>query len=232
MSDSNRARPVFLCWFICIGSLATYSWANDDRVTAVVLGVLGVAGVSGYCVGATVICASSVTIVLTAMFPAPVEQAFGPAFADFFGTSGVLHRVLTISLAAVLLSLLAMLIAEVVWNRLMEKRLKLLFFNRSLGLLLGAALGFVVCVGFLGGSLVAEPYARAASASKVRTVQDFIRHCAADSFARTGAGARKSHLYPVLERANPFERVPSLKELSRLPGRDRTSLSQRPYTGR
>lgn len=225
MSESNRIRQVFLCWFICIGSLAAYLWANGDLVMAGALGVVGVAGVAGYCVGGTVTFASSLAMAITVMLAGPVERAFGPAVAECLGTGGVLNRVLTIIVAAVALSLVAMLIAEVIWNRLMENRLKLFLFNRTFGLFLGAIQGSVVCVGVLGGSLVAEPYARATSLAKVHTVQDYVRHCTADGITRISAGTRRSQVYPLLELANPFDRLPSLRKLSSLSQESRRSRS-------
>ena len=232
MSENKRVQPVFLCWFICIGSLAAYFWAYNDPVMAVVLGVIGAAGVCGYCVGATVVLASSVVMAFTVMFPQPFESAFGPAIADFFGTSGALNRLLTISIAAVTLSLVAMLLAEIIWNRLLEKRLGLLFYNRSFGLLLGALQAGVVCIGLLGGSVVAEPFAKHAQATKVHTVQDYVRHCTADGIARIGVGTRRSQIYPLLEQVNPFDHLPSLRALSNLSPQARAAILRQQYRTR
>lgn len=215
MAVDDRIPPVFLCWFVCFGSLAAYFWAYDDRVTSVALGVIGMAGIIGYCVGGTVVLASSFTMAIAVLLTAQVERAFGPAIAELFGTSGVLNRVLTITLVSVTLSLATIIVAEVVWNRIMEKRLRLMSYNRSFGLLLGAIQGTVVCLGILGASLVTAPYAKAARGAEVHTVQDYMRHCTADSITRIGAGARQSPMYPLLQVANPFHRLPSLRTLSR-----------------
>jgi hypothetical protein len=189
----------------------------------VVLGVIGVAGVVGYCVGGTVMFASSLVVATTVLLPTVVERALGTAIAELFGTSGVLNRILTISFACVALSLVAMLVAEVVWNRLMEKRLRLMVFHRSLGLFLGATQAAVICLGILGGSLVAQPYARSTRSSEVHTVQDYLRHCTADAIARVSAGTRESQIYPLVNLANPFDRLPSLRGLSMPSRRLRTA---------
>jgi hypothetical protein len=106
-----------------------------------------------------------------------------------------------------------MLVFEIVWNRQLGRRGHQGPVNQSLGLSLGAIQGVVLCLMILGGVLVTEPHARYAVKGDVDNVQDYMRQCTAKSILRVGHASRNSPIGPYIERFNPFERVPQLRQL-------------------
>ncbi len=216
MSKRSAIPSVWLCWFTCLGSLAAYCWATGDQVTSVVIGLVGAAGLAGYSLGAAVVAGFLLTVAASALlFPARLADAFDPFVSRFSGTSGVLNHILATCFGCALLGLVAMLLIEIVWNRLLERRGKLKKLNKTIGLSVGALQGAVLSLILLGGMIVAEPYARLSFVDDVQTPQDFMRNSTADCVIRISRSAQDSTLGPWLLELNPFERLPPLRQLHR-----------------
>lgn len=213
MKKQSAVPPVWLCWFTCLGGLAAYFWAQGDRVTSAVVGLVAVTGLAGYCLGAAVIVAFLAALAASSLFATKLAEIFEPSVGDFFGTSGVFNKILSASIGCIVVSFVAMLVFEIVWNRLLGRRGHLRAFNQSLGLSLGAIQGGVLALLILGGILVAEPYARTVARSEVENVRGFVGQCTADSVVKVGQASRRSPLGPFVQQFNPFERLPQLRRL-------------------
>ena len=213
MKPSTKIPPVWLFWFTCLGSLAAYFWATDDRIAAAFISVVGITGMGGYWLGGTVVMASIIAMLGSSLFAKWIAEALGPAITELCGATGVLNGILAVCFGCLIIGLMAMLVVEIGWNRWMARRATLRLHDRALGLSLGAIQGVLLSMIFLGGSLIAEPYAERTRAVKVETVGDFLRQCTADSVSRVASGARNSTLTAFVATCNPFERVPPLKKL-------------------
>ena len=213
MKKITVVPPVWLCWFTCLGGLAAYSWAHGDRVISAVISLVAVTGLAGYCLGGGVVLVFLAALTAGSLFARKLVDFFGPMVGDVFGTRDVLNTILATCIGCVTVAFVVTLVFEVVWNRLLGKRGHLRAFNQAVGLSLGAFQGVVLSLMILGGSLVAEPYARNAVRTDVENVRGFVGKCTADSVARVGQASRRSQIGPFIARFNPFERVPQLRQL-------------------
>lgn len=210
--------PVWLCWFTCLGCLAAYFWAEGDGLTAALVGLVAVTGLAGYWLGGAVIVAFLGALLTGGLFATKLSELFEPMVGDFFGTSGMLNRILATCIGGVTLGILAMLVFEIVWNRLLGKRGYQGAFNQSFGLLLGAIQGAVLSMMIVGGAIVAEPYARhAARRTEFKMVRDVMEQRTAASIVKIGEASRISPMGPFIHRFNPFDRVPRLRRLREVP---------------
>ena len=223
MKERTSIPPVWLCWFTCLGGLASYFWADGDHVTSAVVSFVAVTGLAGYWLGGSVILAFLAALTSGGLFATKLAEVFGPVVGDFFGTSGILNSILATCIGCITIGIVAMLVVEIVWKRLLGKRGHQWALNQSFGLSLGAIHGAVLSLMILGGVVVAEPHARSAVKGETETVQVFMRQCTANSILKTGQALRSSPIGPFIRQFNPFEHVPQLRQLSQLPASESPS---------
>ena len=199
MKERTAIPPVWLCWFTCLGGLASYFWAEGDHVTSAVVTLVAVTGLAGYWLGGALIFAFLAALTTGSLFATRLADLFGPTIADFFGTSGFLNRILSTCIGCIVIGFVAMLLFEIVWNRMLGRRGHQGPVNQSLGLSLGAIQGVVLSLLILGGVLVTERHANVAVKGDVDNVQDFMRQSTAKSILKIGNASRISPIGPYIE---------------------------------
>lgn len=217
MKERTAIPPVWLCWFTCLGGLASYFWSEGDHVTSAVVSLVAVTGLAGYWLGGALVFAFLAALTTGGLFATRLAKLFGPTVADFFGTSGFLNRILATCIGCIAIGVVAMLLFEIVWNRLLGRRGHQGPVNQSLGLSLGAIQGVVLSLMILGGVLVTEQHAEYAVRGDVDNVQDYMRQCTAKSILKVGYASRNSPIGRYIQQFNPFECVPQLRQLQRAP---------------
>ncbi len=213
MKERTAIPPVWLCWFTCLGCLASYFWAEGDHITAAVVVLVGLTGMAGYWLGGSLICAFLGALTLGGLFATNLAEMFGPTVSNFFGTSGFLNTILATCIGCITMGFVAMLVFEVVWNRMLGRRGHQGPVNQPLGLSLGAIQGVVLALMIFGGVLITERHALYAEKGDVETVQDYMRKRTAKSILKVVQATRNSPITPYIEQYNPFERVPQLRQL-------------------
>ncbi len=214
MKKKRRMMPqLWLCWFTLMGGLAAYYMAHGDWLTSTVAALIAVSGLAGYRLGSSIFLVFLVTVVASGLCATRVVGLFGPTVSNFLGTFGTLNSILATSIGCISLGLVAMVVFDLVWNRLLGNRGNLSSFDRTCGLALGAVQGVVITSMVLGGALVAEPYARFAATAPAVNFRGYVGRYTADTVAKVGRATRHAPFQSVLQQFNPYERMPQLRRL-------------------
>ena len=185
----------------------------DDRLAAVFIAVVGVAGIGGYFLGGAVIIAFLGSVGIGCLLAPQLAYAFGPAVSEFLGTEGVFNHILTAGVGLMTVGFLAMLVVEIVWNRLLGARYGVQYYNQTVGLMLGAIQGAFLALLVFGGIHFAAPHAPQLATSPPSSVQEFNYKTTVRAVTKLNKSLRASYIGPLVARHNLFQRLPTMRKL-------------------
>jgi len=187
---------------------------QDDPVAAGATVFVSLCAATGFSLGATGLLQTLAALAL-AVWLAPLGAPFiEDRFATWFGTSGLTNRFLCVALLAVTISLVVTVVGSLLSRVLVSRRRKRQYFDRHLGLALGAAEGGVVVLLLLGGVVTFDAVLeRRGDAGVDGRPQN--RYAAA--IGTVAEETRGSVLGPIVRRYNPLRRVPMLRDVPRIP---------------
>jgi len=218
--DWDNAEPVRMPWkwrlfltVLFLQPILYFAW-EGDHVLAAVCAVSGFMAFGGFRLGAIAILSSIGAIAAAIHYAPSIGCAQEFRFTEWFGTTGLLNRGLSIGVVGVAITLGITGVAAIIVGGLVRQRPVLDRVNRWTGFGIGLVEGLALCLFFLGGMLVIEPteQARAESPSD----KEVVRPLLARAIATTTEQTRASRLGPVIEQYNPFVRFPSLNKVEEI----------------
>lgn len=200
-----------LCFTTSVVGSAVYFGYHGDVVLAALITVIGLAASSGFRMGAIAIVASVVSLGAAIVYAPELGCQQEWRFTAWFGTTGLLNRLLAVGTVALILSALTTTAVLLLAGWVFRSRPRLDRANRWLGFGIGAAEGVLIASMLLGGVLVLEPLERQRIDRGVPQTDWGAR---LSGWILTAADhTRTSRVGPWVERYNPLIHVPQLNKL-------------------
>ncbi len=202
------ARLLFLSLFY--GS-AIFFLVQADYVLAASLMIAGAASFAGYRAGTVYIVGSLVGFAV-AIAVAPrlgISQEY--RFEQWFGTTGLTNRLLSIGTVGILVSFFASMVIFVVGGLFLANRPRLDAINRWLGFVMGGVQGAFAVLLFLGGLLILEPIEK--QRADTRDPLDLRGQFVSKWILKISDGVHASRIGPFVVDYNPFTRIPQLNKV-------------------
>ncbi len=190
---------------------AIYFVSEADYVLAALCAGAGFAAFSGYRVGAVYIFTTIAALTAAIAYAPSIGQAQEFRFTQWFGTTGLANRFLSIGVVGLAITLVLSSLVILLLGKLLKKRRRLDSLNRWVGFGVGAAEGVAAIIFFLGGLLIVEPMER--ERADLRDQADVRGRTLSKFILATAESTRASRIGPVLETYNPFIRVPQLNRI-------------------
>lgn len=190
-----------------------YFVSKDDVIAASALAVVGILGLVGYRIRVSGFVAIATGLVVGGIYAPRFGPAIMPTVSDVLHTSPEVSQLASVSLAGMFLTLLTSAFMRSI-SRMLFRRDSFLEHSDSMGgFLFGSAQGVVAAVALIGGLLALEPVAsRQLAEHSVLTSFGNSRN-ALQGMVMLAQRARTSAAYPLVERIDPFEWVPKLKQI-------------------
>jgi len=204
-----RARLIFVALFF--GS-AIYFGVQGDYVLAAALSITGMASFSGYRMGAASILGTLVAIGVAIALAPSIGRAHEFRFEEWFGTTGLTNRILTIGTIGILISMAVTTVWFIVTRLILLSRPRVDSMNRWVGFAIGGLEGAVAVMLFLGGMLILEPIER--DRAEKRAAIDAEGPAVSDWILGISDGIYRSKLGPTIIANNPFKKIPQLNKVA------------------
>lgn len=208
-----QGMPTHMRLFLLIAFFGPtiYYGYEGDFVLAALIGSAGLSAFSGFRIGATAMIASVIAITAAVAYAPSIAYAHEFRFTEWFGTTGLLNRVVSIGSVGLGITVLASLLVMLVTRGIYRRRPGLDRSNRWLGLWIGAIEGVVLVFFALGGALVLEPIEQSRADSGVRQTERGKR--ISKWVLATAANVHQSEAGPYIETYNPFVQFPELNKI-------------------
>ncbi len=205
---------MFLFWCLLFGGVGYFFFQKLDYV-----GMAGTAAIAITCFGGFRLGASRITASLAAIAAAiALAPSLGVSheyrFSEWFGTTGLANRFLSIGVIGLLIALVVTLIAVAISNRIMKNRPRLASSDRWLGFMIGGVEGAIAMLLLLGGILIMEPIER--RNAEIRSSDDARGQAVGNAITTVAIKTRASDLGPVIDKYNPFTRIPQLNKIEKV----------------
>lgn len=185
---------------------AAFFGLEGDYLAAGVCGLAGVGALWGYRTGAISFLTSFVALAAAFMVAPAVGQSYEYHFSQWFGTTGLMNRIISIGVFGVLLAFVVAGLMMLISIKVFSTRPFLDSTNRWIGLILGAAQVPVGALFFIGGLMIVEP----AVQQRVSDPNAPRAKFSTKLVLQTTEMARDSRVGPLVEAYNPFLRIPEL----------------------
>ncbi|TWT54286.1 Colicin V production protein [Rubripirellula amarantea] len=203
-----------LFWCIAFFGPAGYFGYQGEPLLAAVLVAAGVGSLSGYRMGALSMI-TSVAAFAAAVWYGPslgIEQE--ARFTQWFGTTGLLNRGVSIGVVAIAISMVVWFISYLTIGRVIARRPSLDRLNRRSGFLLGCVQSSFAVVLLIGGILMIEPVQRERVANQNIPEADLPRVTKAVFWISEEVDQSAAGKY--MREYNPFTRIPQLNQIERV----------------
>ncbi len=189
-----------------------YFVSKGDVVAASALGVIGMAGMVGYRIRISGFLSFVTGLVVGGIYAPECGTVIGPTVTDVLHASPEISRLASVSLAGMFLTLITTTFMRSI-SRLLCRPASMLDHSDCMGgFAIGSIQGVGMAVALIGSILAFEPLARKqldtgsalASLGNARNVLQGIGMLAGKT--------RASAVFPLVERIDPFEWVPRLKQ--------------------
>ena len=210
----RMGKPMFLFWCLLFGGVGYYFFNRHDHVGMAGTVAIAIACFSGFQLGASRIAASLIGIA-AAIALAPywgISQEH--RFTEWFGTTGLANRFLSVGVIGLLIILVASVISVIITNRFMKNRPRLAMSNSWLGFMIGGAEGVIAILLLLGGILMIEPVEK--QRADLRGADDVRGQAVGNAITTVAFKTRASPLGPVIDKYNPFTRIPQLNKIEKV----------------
>jgi uncharacterized membrane protein required for colicin V production len=182
---------------------------GGDYLVAGVCGMAAIGALWGYRTGAVSFLTSLIALAAAFFFAPAIGQSYEYHFSQWFGTTGLMNRVLSVGVFGVLLAFVIAGLMTLISLKVLSSRPLLDATNRWLGLIIGAAQAPVAALFFIGGLMIIEPAVQQRvddpNAPRAKFTTKLV--------LQTAEMTRESKLGPLVEKYNPFLRVPELNKL-------------------
>ena len=217
--DDRPASPrmgwaTFCFWSLLFCGVGYYFFQKLDYVGVAGTAAIAIAGFAGFRMGATRIAISLVAIAAAIALAPKLGVSQEYRFAEWFGTTGLANRFLSIGVIGLSIILVATVIAVMITNRLLSNRPRLAKSDRWLGFVIGGAEGAIATLFLLGGILIMEPLEEQNAAR--RGSDDVRGHAIGYAITTAAMKTRASELGPVIDKYNPFRRIPQLNKIEKV----------------
>ncbi|QDT11244.1 CvpA family protein [Planctomycetes bacterium K23_9] len=215
-------RMSWSAWLLLVASAAGaigYSVYLSDYVVAATVGVVLITAMMGYRMGLSRVVASLGALTVAFMYAPQLGITYENHFFEWFGTTGLLNRIIAISAIGFGIAMLATIVLSMITTRILRSRPRLARLNCWLGFTVGAAEGGLAVLLFLGGLLMVEPMqlqlanADAAAGDSARPVAS---QQMTEVILKVADQTHSSRLGPVIEENNPFEKFEPLKRFDEI----------------
>ncbi len=200
-----------LLWSSVFFGPATYFLVQHDYVVAAMMFVAGFGAFTGYRTGILSIFASTMGLAAAVAFAPTIGMENAYRFSQWFGTSGLANRFLSIAAFGLCIGLFTTWCLWFILGRMVRRRGRLDSANRSLGFAFGAVQGIAGLVFFIGGMLVMEPIEQERVAN--RDPKDARGQFASRLILSTSEATRHSLVGPWLVQYNPLTMIPDLNKV-------------------
>lgn len=211
----NQQTAMLLRWRIPLLAAffgpAIYFASEHDYVLAALCGGAGIAAFSGYRVGAVYMFTTIAAFTAAIAYAPSIGQAQEHRFTEWFGTTGLANRFLSIGVVGIAITLMLSSLVILLTGKILDRRPRLDSLNRWLGFGIGGLEGLAAMVFFLGGMLMVEPMEQARATQ--RAPDDVRGRMVSKFILATAENTRASRIGPTLERYNPLVRVPQLNKI-------------------
>jgi uncharacterized membrane protein required for colicin V production len=201
--------PIVWVFLLTLGG--GWSWRalqTGDVVLATAIGLLLLVAIHGYLAGFARRAASTISFIAAIALGPVLGTQLEPIFADRLGISGLVSRVACVGTAGILLLVLGTIVLNSVCHRILKRRPRLTAWNRWLGSGISTIQGIAVLLLLLAGVQIIEPNMQRMGADE-RPGSKYLKQTVRQIAKRT----RESALGPLVEKYDPFERIPKLKSL-------------------
>lgn len=194
---------------------AVYFTRQDDLISAVACVATCITAFAGYRAGAAWMLSIVVAGIAIITFAPSIGIDQEARISQWFGTSGLTNRIISVTLAGILIGVLSLFASNFIFSRVLARKPKLESINRWLGFSLGAVEGLLGVTLFLSGILMLQPTEKESdslpNAGDENAFQRFIQD--------TREQTRRSRIGPALDTYNPVESLTSsqpFEEIQRL----------------
>ncbi len=193
---------------------AIYFATQGDYVLSAIVAAAGLSSFSGFRIGAAAMITSVAAIAVAVSYAPSIGYQHEWRFTQWFGTTGLMNRILCIGVVGLLITLGTSMLVMVVTGKLFLGRPNLNLKNKWLGFMIGGVEGVVATVVLLGGVLILEPMEQAridkniAQTERGKTISEFVLKIAGFTHA--------SEIGPTIEQYNPFVRFPKLNKIEQV----------------
>jgi uncharacterized membrane protein required for colicin V production len=218
MDNAAPAQRGFSIWLLlmgAVGAVVGFSWSEKDYVTASALGVVAFCGLWGYFFGAMRILGGVGGIVAAYHFAPRTALWIAAHLPDSVSTSPWMTQTLSLGVASLGIAALVMCIARIVSRRCSQSHDCFDSGNQVLGLGLGAAQGAVSMLFLLSAAVTSAPLANERLQQPTSAGHEVLSRIAAQQIVDIAHQTQRSTIAPLIERYNPFEHVPQLKQMQR-----------------
>ena len=181
---------------------------------AAALVITGLASFSGYKMGAASILGTLVAISVAIALAPSIGRAQEFRFEQWFGTTGLTNRILTIGTVGIFISLAVTLVWFIVTRLVVLNRPRVDTTNRWIGFAIGGLEGAVAVLLFLGGILILEPIER--DRAQRRDPSDTRGRMVSEWILGITDGVYRSQIGPAIIANNPFKKIPQLNKVAEL----------------
>lgn len=210
----RMGTPVFLFWCLLFGGVGAYFFQRPDYVGVAGTAAIAIACFSGFRLGASRIAASLLGLAAAIAVAPQLGVSQEHRFTEWFGTTGLANRFLSVGVIGLAITLVATLMVVIITNRMMKDRPRLAKSNSWLGFLIGGAEAAIAVLLLLGGILIMEPMEQ--QRSHLRSPDDVRGQTVGKAITTVAMRTRASQLGPVIDRYNPFTRIPQLNKIEKV----------------
>ncbi len=193
---------------------AIFFAVQGDSILAAALAIIGIASFGGYRAGAAYIVGTLIAITVAIMLAPSIGVSQEQRFTQWFGTTGLTNRLLSIGTIGVLISFAVTMIAFTIAGLFLANRPRTDTVNRWIGFAIGGAEGVLVVMLFLGGLLIIEPAER--QRADTRDPLDLRGQFVSKWILKITDEIHSSQVGPLLVANNPFLVVPQLNKVQEI----------------
>ncbi|MEY4566524.1 MAG: hypothetical protein RLY14_1494 [Planctomycetota bacterium] len=209
-----KDRSYWMEFAVLLVFLPVLLWAmtSRDYVLAVSWCCVVFCGFKGMRSGAAGMIGMIAAIAIALALAPSIGMSYEGEAAKWLGTTGLTNRILSISLAGIIMAVVLSLIAKQITRQWSLRSTTFARLNRLSGVILGFLQGATLVLLFLGGVVTIEGLQRSDSYP--------IYHPSSESrstlLVKLVDQTRSSRLGPWVEKYNPYERIPQLNRFAEL----------------
>ena len=188
-----------------------YFMSSSDYVGAGAILVVLISAFSGFRLGFSKMGASLAAFGAAFYFAPKLGLQYESQFAEWFGYSGLLNRVVAIGSIGIAIALIGTIILSMITGRILKRRPRLAWTNSWFGFGAGALQGAVAILLFLGGLLIVEPLEL--QRSNQQAEQPASKNSVSEMILAVTDHTHNSQLGPHIEKYNPFVMIPQLNKI-------------------
>ena len=210
----KMSKPTFFVWLAIFAAGVYYFYNKLDYVGVASVATVGFSCFCGFRMGASRIAASLLGIAAAIAVAPKLGMSQEHHFTQWFGTSGLANRFLSIGVVGLMVSMIVTVIVILITGRTMKNRPRLSLSNCWLGFLIGGAEGVIGIALLLGGILIIEPFEK--QRAEQRAATDLQGQTIGKTIEAIATKTRASQLGPLVDKYNPFTRIPQLNQIEKI----------------